>query len=81
MWRADAGRHGSGANRHGRSGKDLIIHVRQARWSWTAEQQFVIKDLVVVGERFVAARGGKGGKGNTHFQVGDEPGAAADYTR
>ena len=68
MWRAEAGRHGSGANRHGRSGKDLVIQVPPGTVVLDAEQQFVIKDLVAAGEQFVAARGGKGGKGNTHFK-------------
>jgi GTP-binding protein len=68
MWRAEGGRHGSGANRHGRRGKDLTIHVPPGTVVLDAEQQFVIKDLVVAGEQFVAARGGKGGKGNTHFK-------------
>jgi GTPase len=68
MWRAQAGRHGSGANRHGRSGKDLIIHVPPGTVVLDAERQFVIKDLVAAGEQFIAARGGKGGQGNTHFK-------------
>ncbi len=67
-WRADAGRHGSGADRHGRSGKDLVIDVPPGTVVWDAEQQFVIKDLVAVGDQFVAARGGRGGMGNTHFK-------------
>jgi len=33
-----------------------------------AREGFVIKDMTTVGERFVAARGGRGGKGNTHFK-------------
>jgi len=35
---------------------------------WDARQQFVIKDLVAVGDQFVAARGGRGGMGNAHFK-------------
>ena len=33
-----------------------------------AAEAYVIRDLVQPGEQFVAARGGKGGKGNTHFK-------------
>ena len=68
-WHADNGRHGSGAKRHGRTGKDLIIRVPTGTVVMDAEQQFVIKDLVRSGEQFVAARGGKGGKGNAHFKT------------
>jgi GTP-binding protein len=68
MWRAEAGRHGSGANRHGRSGKDLRIEVPPGTVVLDADQPFVIKDLVAAGDQFVAARGGKGGKGNNHFK-------------
>ena len=31
-------------------------------------EEFVIKDLETAGESFVAARGGKGGRGNAHFK-------------
>ncbi len=68
VWRAEAGRHGSGANRHGRRGRDLRIEVPPGTVVWDVERQFVIKDLVLPGDQFVAARGGKGGKGNTHFK-------------
>jgi GTP-binding protein len=67
-WRAENGRHGSGANRHGRSGKDLTIHVPPGTVVLDVVQEFMIKDLVQPGEQFVAAHGGKGGKGNTHFK-------------
>jgi GTPase len=68
MWRAENGRHGSGANRHGRSGKDLVIAVPPGTVVLDAQQQFILKDLLVAGDQLVAARGGKGGKGNTHFK-------------
>ncbi len=68
VWHAENGRHGSGANRHGRAGRDLTVQVPIGTMVLDAEQQFVLKDLVQPGEQFVAARGGKGGKGNTHFK-------------
>lgn len=68
MWRAESGRHGSGANRQGRSGKDLLIDVPPGTVVLDPAQHFIIKDLVVPGDQFTAARGGKGGKGNTHFK-------------
>ena len=32
-------------------------------------QEFVLKDLAQPGDRLVAARGGRGGRGNTHFKT------------
>lgn len=79
-WKATAGGHGSGANRHGRNGKDLTISVPPGTVVWDVEQQFVIRDLVAVGEHFVAARGGKGGKGNAHFKSSTHQ-APREWTR
>ncbi len=67
-WRAPNGRHGSGANRHGRAGKELVIHVPVGTVVMDAQEHFVMRDMVRSGDQFVAARGGKGGKGNTHFK-------------
>jgi GTP-binding protein len=67
-WKASRGTHGQGSNRHGRNGNDLIIQVPPGTTVLDAEHGFVIKDLTTPGERFTAARGGKGGKGNAHFK-------------
>ncbi|NLF73436.1 MAG: GTPase ObgE [Candidatus Anammoximicrobium sp.] len=67
-WRAERGGRGEGANRHGRSGQDLTILVPPGTIVIDAENQFVLKDLTRNEERFVAARGGKGGWGNAHFK-------------
>lgn len=69
-YRAERGRHGEGAKRHGRSGEDLLIAVpvgtlvRRAGDEGPGE---VVADLIVPGQRVVAARGGKGGRGNARF--------------
>lgn len=67
-WRASNGRHGSGSNRHGRNGQDLVVRVPPGTVVLDTQHQFVIKDLTANGEEFVIARGGKGGKGNAHFK-------------
>jgi GTP-binding protein len=67
-WRAPSGGRGRGSSCHGRSGEDLILFVPPGTVVIDAENQFVIKDLVQSEERLVAARGGKGGKGNEHFK-------------
>ncbi len=68
FWKAKRGTHGQGSNRHGRNGKDLIIQVPPGTVVIDSQNDFVIKDLVQTGDRLVAARGGKGGWGNTHFK-------------
>lgn len=68
-WRAASGEHGRGANCQGRSAPDTILLVPPGTLVIDAKEQFVIKDLTTVGERFVAAKGGAGGKGNTRFKT------------
>ena len=66
-WRAKNGRNGSGANRHGASADDLLIRVPPGTVIIDAEHGHVIKDLAG-DDRLIAARGGKGGKGNTRYK-------------
>jgi GTP-binding protein len=68
FWRAEGGDRGSGANKQGRSAEDLIIEVPPGTLIIDARGGFVLKDLVLEGDSVIAARGGDGGKGNTHFK-------------
>jgi GTP-binding protein len=68
QWRAESGRSGQGSDRHGRSGEDLIIEVPPGTLVRDAEQDFVLKDLAHEDDCLIAARGGRGGWGNTHFK-------------
>jgi GTPase len=61
--RAGNGRQGEGSNRTGADGTDLIIPVPNGTEVKTADGE-VLADLVGVGTRFVAAKGGRGGLGN-----------------
>ncbi len=64
--RAGSGTHGMGKARHGRAGADLEVSVPEGtvvRDSTGA----VIADLATEGERWLAARGGQGGRGNARF--------------
>ena len=67
-WRAENGRPGEGSNRHGKSGDDLIVPVPVGTLVYDAETDRPLKDLVQDGERVCVARGGRGGRGNTHFK-------------
>ncbi len=67
-WRAENGTPGQGSNRHGRNAEDLTIRVPPGTVVIDEQDDFVLKDLSAAGEHVNAARGGKGGKGNTHFK-------------
>jgi GTP-binding protein len=79
-WRADRGEHGRGSNCHGRSAEDLIIRVPPGTIVIDDVHQLVLKDLAAAGDSVVAARGGKGGKGNTRFKSATNQ-APRDHTR
>jgi GTP-binding protein len=68
QWRAGRGEHGRGKQMHGRNAEDLIIKVPPGTIILDAEHGHVLKDLSTIGEQVIAARGGKGGKGNTRFK-------------
>ncbi len=65
-FKAEDGRHGRGSNKHGRSGKDLILRVPLGTVIKDEEGK-VLCDLVEDGEEFIIARGGQGGRGNARF--------------
>ncbi|MCS7041558.1 MAG: GTPase ObgE [Bryobacteraceae bacterium] len=65
--RAERGRHGEGSNRTGRSGADLEVPVPVGTVVYDADTGEPLFDFTAPGQRFVAARGGRGGRGNQHF--------------
>lgn len=65
---AKNGVRGSGANRHGLSGADLVLRVPVGTQVFSEDGEEVIADLTNHGERFVAAKGGRGGLGNANFK-------------
>ena len=64
-YKADRGRHGEGALRHGADGEDLVVRVPPG--TQVTDEDGEVHDLVVPGTRVVVARGGSGGKGNKKF--------------
>ncbi len=66
-WKAERGAHGMGSDCHGKSGEDLIIQVPCGTLVRDFNSGEVLADLVEEGQRFLAARGGRGGKGNPRF--------------
>jgi GTP-binding protein len=67
-WKAENGQRGGSANCHGRNGQDLVIEVPAGTLVIDAAAGHVLKDLASPGDSVVAARGGKGGKGNLRFK-------------
>ncbi len=67
-WHAKPGGNGQGSDRHGKNAADVIIRVPPGTVVVDAEGDYVMKDLAAAGDQVVAARGGRGGKGNTHFK-------------
>jgi GTP-binding protein len=66
-FRAERGRHGEGSNRTGHSGADLILQVPVGTVVLDQDPGQQLADFTAPGQRFVAARGGRGGRGNQHF--------------
>ncbi len=67
-WKAVNGKPGTGANCHGKNGADLLIKVPPGTLVIDAGHGHVFKDLAAAGDSVIAARGGKGGKGNLRFK-------------
>ena len=65
---AENGANGSGKNRHGKNGKDIIIQIPPGTIIKDAETEQVLKDLTKANELYVVARGGNGGFGNARFK-------------
>ncbi len=66
-WQARNGQPGSGSNRSGASGEDLIIKVPQGTLLYDTDLDLLLKDLSEVGLKVRVCRGGNGGKGNKAF--------------
>ncbi len=67
-YEAENGQNGMKKKRFGKNGEDLVIKVPMGTVVIDEETGLVMKDLVEDGESFVAAKGGRGGKGNVHFK-------------
>jgi GTP-binding protein len=67
QFRAQSGTHGKGKNQTGRNGKHLIIRVPVGTLVREDKSEEVLQDLLFHGQRFLAAEGGRGGRGNARF--------------
>ena len=65
--KAERGGHGEGSNRSGSAGEDVVVRVPVGTQVYDPEMGDLLHDLATDGERWLAARGGRGGFGNSHF--------------
>ena len=61
------GRHGEGSNRTGRDGAGIELPVPVGTVVYDDETGEKLYDFTRDGERFIVAKGGRGGRGNQHF--------------
>ncbi len=66
-WKAERGEHGMGANKTGRSGKSEVLPVPAGTILRDADTGEVLGELLENGDEIIAAKGGRGGKGNAFF--------------
>ena len=64
---AERGRHGEGSKRSGREGVDTTVRVPVGTQVFDAASGELLHDFTENHERWLAARGGRGGFGNSHF--------------
>ncbi len=64
--RAASGTHGAGKKQHGSRGADLVVEVPEGTVVYGPGDE-VLADLVSHGDRWLAAHGGQGGRGNARF--------------
>ncbi len=65
--RAQKGNHGKGKDQTGKNGENLIIRVPVGTLVRDDQTEEVMQDLLFDGQQFVAAGGGRGGRGNARF--------------
>ncbi|HEV2202123.1 MAG TPA: GTPase ObgE [Bryobacteraceae bacterium] len=65
--KAQRGRHGEGSNRTGHEGKSVEVPTPVGTVIYDAETGELLHDFTAPGDRFIVAKGGRGGKGNARF--------------
>jgi GTP-binding protein len=66
-YEANNGGSGEGSNRHGANGADVVVPVPVGTMMFDDTTQEMLADLKAEGEQWMAAQGGRGGRGNSHF--------------
>jgi GTP-binding protein len=66
-YRAPEGERGGNKDKYGAAGEDLVLRVPPGTQVYDDPSGKLLGDLRTQGQRFIAARGGRGGRGNIHF--------------
>jgi len=66
-FRAQRGGHGEGSNCHGKTGVDTVLAVPVGTVVFDSDSGEQLYDFTAAGQRFLAARAGQGGRGNSRF--------------
>ncbi|HSJ10749.1 MAG TPA: GTPase ObgE [Longimicrobiales bacterium] len=87
-YRAERGQHGQGKNRTGKDGEDMVLRVPVGTVVRDAETGAVLGEMTEPGQEVIAAKGGRGGRGNAQFATPTrqaprywEPGAEGEERR
>jgi GTP-binding protein len=85
---AQRGRHGEGSNRKGHEGESLTVQVPVGTTVYDDETGQKLYDFTLDGETWLAAKGGRGGRGNARFASAThqaptehEPGKPGDFRK
>lgn len=65
--KGERGRHGEGSHRSGKDGAEVIVRVPVGTQVYDPETKEFLFDFTEPGQKFLAAKGGRGGFGNAHF--------------
>lgn len=68
-YEAGNGEDGRKKKQFGKAGKDCIIKVPEGTIIYDSEKKIVLADLMKDGDKYLALKGGKGGKGNVNFKT------------
>jgi GTP-binding protein len=66
-WAAERGDHGSGNNKTGRSGEDILLPVPPGTIIRDVDSGEILGEVLEDGDEILVAKGGRGGKGNSFF--------------
>ncbi|MCE2509580.1 MAG: GTPase ObgE [Alphaproteobacteria bacterium] len=67
-FKAESGKGGAGKGRSGRAGKDIVLKLPVGTQVFEEDNETLIADFTIPGERVLLLAGGDGGRGNTRFK-------------